>query len=884
MNGVQKILCVLVLIGMYSSGMERPPTPRDKNKIQKLQEYPTSLNSTIDNLLAPSDNLGGQKAQMPVIQNSFIGLLPSGLTHSLAPLFSTPGPAQRSVSTMGEFRARDNSADPIIESAKNMRRFQQFCQEVYGSRPANEVIFLEAQIAFLEAHPEEKSFYLPNSISAAAALGTSNVWDILDQIITQKIELFKQLPQDKKNKTALDCMRHFPTIQIKAKLLDEKSGTATASMRPSCPSKIMSKLLDAGAEVDACDSDTGFTLVRHAVEAKSPELLDLFLRRKAAPDKPDRLLTSPLMRTAILGEKELAALLLQYNCSVNLTDAKGRTALGFAARKGDNEMIDILQANRAYIFAGDSEKKNPLVQAVKSGSPSTLRKLIDTCKPQDAHFSGTFEVFINLALKKAAKKGYEVMVNELLPNDHSVKLDLKRSMSPDKVLDSSKPNETALSLAIKWGHPSIALKLLDYARDRYYKGMAHILYARSHALALAVQKKVKDPENAALYQKVIDTLLEENIAPMYPSDRRKNIKQGPATNSCSSAAFLAASYGDGPLLKKFIDHVALHKYLERNAEENTEKVDLIELAKLEKYYANKLLVDAMQSGMPTAIRTLYDYGAEVGLADAHENTGLHKAVIVADNNTIEEISKLCAYYQSDTINRVNKEGNTPLHCALKNPDIKIKKKLVKILIKHGADVCATNKAGDTPLIIAAGNDSPLLVVIDVLLEALSYNKDKINQQNNKGRTALFCAAAKGRSHIEVVEKIVAAKANANIKNDSGCGPLSKAARHGLAEMTKIIVEGGGDLELFKEGMLREAAKGGHVEYIKILMKKKPDLNGHSSSDGDTALHKAVKRQQIEAVKFLLAEGADKSVKNFKGRTPLECAIALGYDKIAKLVG
>ena len=53
--------------------------------------------------------------------------------------------------------------------------------------------------------------------------------------------------------------------------------------------------------------------------------------------------------------------------------------------------------------------------------------------------------------------------------------------------------------------------------------------------------------------------------------------------------------------------------------------------------------------------------------------------------------------------------------------------------------------------------------------------------------------------------------------------------------------------------------------------------------GDTPFHKAVQREKIEAVKFLLTKGADQSVKNFKGETPLECAVTIGNQKIIDLL-
>ena len=314
MSGMQKIIYSMVLTVMYGVAMERQPVQSHKE----------------------DDN---RNSQQRALANSFIGSLPSELTRSLTPLFSTPAPDQRTMSALGEIRSRDNRSDAIIEANKNLKSFEQLQRELYGDNPAAEDAgkrkFLDAQMAFLASHPKEQSFYPPNNVSAAVALDTQSVSTFLAKEIEQKIESFKQLPQEEKNKTAIAYMRHFPLPEIMGKLLDE------------------------GVEVDAHDPQTKFTLVRYAVEAKSPALLGLLLTQRASPDMADCRLISPLMRAASLGNIELAKLLLEKNCTVHAIDAKGRSALCFAARKGDLEIwLTFLQLNGAHVFKTDESYKN----------------------------------------------------------------------------------------------------------------------------------------------------------------------------------------------------------------------------------------------------------------------------------------------------------------------------------------------------------------------------------------------------------------------------------------------------------------------------------------------------------------------------------------------
>lgn len=49
----------------------------------------------------------------------------------------------------------------------------------------------------------------------------------------------------------------------------------------------------------------------------------------------------------------------------------------------------------------------------------------------------------------------------------------------------------------------------------------------------------------------------------------------------------------------------------------------------------------------------------------------------------------------------------------------------------------------------------------------------------------------------------------------------------------------------------------------------------------TALHRAVLQNQLEVVKVLIRNGADKNVKDNNGRTPLEKAESEGRTSIVK---
>jgi ankyrin repeat protein len=65
-----------------------------------------------------------------------------------------------------------------------------------------------------------------------------------------------------------------------------------------------------------------------------------------------------------------------------------------------------------------------------------------------------------------------------------------------------------------------------------------------------------------------------------------------------------------------------------------------------------------------------------------------------------------------------------------------------------------------------------------------------------------------------------------------------------------------------------------VKKIKKLLGKtpQPNINAQDGNDNlNTALHLAIKRNELEMVNFLLSQGADITIENGDGKTPLKLA-------------
>ncbi len=131
--------------------------------------------------------------------------------------------------------------------------------------------------------------------------------------------------------------------------------------------------------------------------------------------------------------------------------------------------------------------------------------------------------------------------------------------------------------------------------------------------------------------------------------------------------------------------------------------------------------------------------------------------------------------------------------------------IVKALIESGADVKAKNKYGETALIVAAawGHSE----IVQIFLRAGA----DVNAQGEDGDTAMLKAITEG--HTEIVKMLREA--------GSPEVTLIQAARHGLLETVKALIESGADVKAKDDEhsvtALMWAAMEGHAEIVHVLL-------------------------------------------------------------------
>jgi len=167
-------------------------------------------------------------------------------------------------------------------------------------------------------------------------------------------------------------------------------------------------------------------------------------------------------------------------------------------------------------------------------------------------------------------------------------------------------------------------------------------------------------------------------------------------------------------------------------------------------------------------------------------------------------------------------------------------------------------------------------------------KIPLDSKDSQGRTALLIATH--NNAIQAANLLIKGGADVNAKDQLQDSPYLYAGAEGKLEILKMAVAAGADLNStnrYGGTALTPAAHHGHVDVVRYLVTTKIDLD-QINDLGWTALLEAVilgnggvSHQKI--VKLLLEAGADKSIADRDGKTPLDHARTSNQAEIIKLL-
>lgn len=195
------------------------------------------------------------------------------------------------------------------------------------------------------------------------------------------------------------------------------------------------------------------------------------------------------------------------------------------------------------------------------------------------------------------------------------------------------------------------------------------------------------------------------------------------------------------------------------------------------------------------------------------------------------------------VNQADLSGSA-LHLAVGMGSVEV----AEALIAAGADLEAKGEpAGAHPLHVAAKVNDPAIAAL------LIDHGAKVEAADGEGRTPLMVAAVSG--NLETTEVLLA----------KGANPIARDSSYDAAP-------------------IHFASWSGHVKIVELLVSKGVDVNLVNGHNGETPLHDAAHGETDygELIEFLLANGANPSIRNKDGKTPLQIATPVMAELLRKL--
>jgi ankyrin repeat protein len=137
----------------------------------------------------------------------------------------------------------------------------------------------------------------------------------------------------------------------------------------------------------------------------------------------------------------------------------------------------------------------------------------------------------------------------------------------------------------------------------------------------------------------------------------------------------------------------------------------------------------------------------------------------------------------------------------------------------------------------------------------------VNVRSGDGSTPLLWAAH--NSDLDMAKSLLAAGARVDVANNYGVTPLLDASRMGDAAMVEVLLKAGADPKIASpegETPLMAASRAGSVPAVRLLLERGADVNATETYQKTTALMLASAEGHPDVVDLLLKAGADPNLQ------------------------
>ncbi|KAG2455695.1 ankyrin repeat and KH domain-containing protein 1 isoform X8 [Polypterus senegalus] len=635
--------------------------------------------------------------------------------------------------------------------------------------------------------------------------------------------------------------------------------------------EMVALLLAQGANINAQTEETQETALTLACCGGFLEVADFLIKAGADIELG---CSTPLMEAAQEGHLELVKYLLAAGANVHATTATGDTALTYACENGHTDVADVLLQAGADLEHESEGGRTPLMKAARAGHLCTVQFLISKGANVNRATANNDHTVVSLACA-----GGHLAVVELL---------LAHGADPTHRL---KDGSTMLIEAAKGGHTNVVSYLLDYPNN--------ILSVPAPDMS----QLTPPSHDQSQVPRVPVQALPPMVPPQEPDRAPSNITAPPPVSnkavSTRVPAMLSSTSSPAPQLQAqtpnnavsppsmlpLYPSVDIDAHTESNHDtaltlacagghEELVSVLLARGANIEHRDKKGFtpLILAATAGHVGVVEILLDKGGDI---EAQSERTKDTPLSLACSGGRQEVVELLLLRGANKEHR-NVSDYTPLSLAASGGYVNI----IKILLNAGAEINSRtgSKLGISPLMLAAMNGH--VPAVKLLLDMGSDINAQIETNRN---TALTLACFQGRA--EVVSLLLDRKANVEHRAKTGLTPLMEAASGGYAEVGRVLLDKGADVNAppvpsSRDTALTIAADKGHYKFCELLINRGAHIDVRNKK-GNTPLWLAANGGHFDVVQLLVQAGADVDAADNRKITPLMAAFRKGHVKVVQ---
>ncbi|XP_078341797.1 transient receptor potential cation channel subfamily A member 1 homolog isoform X2 [Crassostrea virginica] len=281
------------------------------------------------------------------------------------------------------------------------------------------------------------------------------------------------------------------------------------------------------------------------------------------------------------------------------------------------------------------------------------------------------------------------------------------------------------------------------------------------------------------------------------------------------------------------------------------------------------LLMAAYSGHAESLDTLLKKGADYEAVDKNDKTAVYLA---AEEDKLEALKTMLAYPDVRRLVDVgDRYDNHPLHIAAQEGYLSI----VKCLIENGADLDCKNEEEQTPLHLAAKHGRT-----NVVREMVIRDHSAVNDEDEDSNTALHLATLHGHTKVALI--LIKNGADVAARNSVLWTPLDCAAAKGWLKTVKCLLDADAPVDPMdktKTTPLHLASRYGHADVVKCLLDHSAKIS-QRDTDGNNCLDLAIDNNKPDVALVII--NSDKWEEAMRNETP-DIATGLRTTPMRKLI-